>query len=80
MNAFIIKGFRTRKPTITPHSEFRKRTDCMNPEIKKRLLECGYDYGFECPHFDSTDTYPDYLMTSKSKIPYIATANLFLAE
>ncbi len=33
----------------------------MNPEVKKRLLECGYDYGFECPHFDSTDTYPDYI-------------------
>lgn len=33
----------------------------MNPEVKKRLLECGYDYGFECPHFESTDTYPDYI-------------------
>ena len=33
----------------------------MDPEVKRRLLECGYDYGFECPHFESTDTYPDYI-------------------
>lgn len=39
----------------------------MNPEVKKRLLECGYDYGFECPRFESTDTYPDYIRETVEK-------------
>ena len=39
----------------------------MNPEVKKRLLECGYDYGFECPRFESTDTYPDYIRETTEK-------------
>ncbi len=33
----------------------------MNPEVKKRLIECGYDYGFECPVLTSNDPYPDYI-------------------
>ena len=39
----------------------------MNPEVKKRLLECGYDYGFECPRFESTDTYPDFIRETVEK-------------
>ncbi len=39
----------------------------MNPEVKKRLLECGYDYGFECPRFENTDTYPDYIRETVRK-------------
>ena len=39
----------------------------MNPEVKKRLLECGYDYGFESPRFESSDTYPDFIRETVEK-------------
>jgi len=33
----------------------------MNEEVRKRLMECGYDYGFECPALGSDEPYPDYI-------------------
>lgn len=38
----------------------------MNIEVKKRLIACGYDYGFECPRLGSEETYPEYIRENVS--------------
>ena len=53
----------------------------MNQEIKKRLIECGYDYGFECPPLTSDDEYPDYIKENVAecikKIKEVQNENTF---
>mgnify|MGYP003292539363 CR=1 FL=1 len=34
----------------------------VSNEVKERLINLGYDYGFECPQLGSDDEYPEYLV------------------